>query len=176
MSTLSPAPPRMPRPPVGLRLRQHVRARAAELSAFGVVGGVSYVVDVAGGNALAFGLGLGPLTSKACATVAATLVAYAGNRYWTFRHRDLGDARRRYPVFFLLNAVGLGIAMLCLAVTRYGLGLDGPLAYNLSANVVGTGLGTVFRYWSYRRWVFTERRPGTVVTRGTPRPADRARS
>ncbi|MSW42688.1 MAG: GtrA family protein, partial [Actinobacteria bacterium] len=31
-----------------------------------------------------------------------------------------------------------------------------PLADNVSANVIGLGLGTIFRFWSYRRWVFPE--------------------
>ena len=35
-------------------------------------------------------------------------------------------------------------------------GLKGPIADNVSANVIGLGLGTLFRFWSYRRWVFPE--------------------
>ncbi|WP_326595441.1 GtrA family protein [Streptomyces sp. NBC_01803] len=154
---------------------RRIRLRAAELGSFGLVGAVAFAVDTVGGNVLHFGAGLGPLTSKACSTVAATLVAYAGNRYWTFRHRDIGSARRRYPVFLLLNMAGLAIALLCLAVSRSVLGLTGPVAYNVSANVVGTGLGTAFRYWSYRRWVFPEARSGVVATGGTrPAPGHRA--
>jgi hypothetical protein len=30
------------------------------------------------------------------------------------------------------------------------------LARNISANVIGTILGTMFRFWSYRKWVFVE--------------------
>jgi hypothetical protein len=29
----------------------------------------------------------------------------------------------------------------------------------VAANVVGLGLGTAFRFWSYRRWVFPELLP-----------------
>lgn len=145
------------------------RTRAREVLAFGTVGAVSAVVDVGGSNALHFGTGLGPLTAKTLSTVAATLVAYAGNRLWTFRHRERGTVVRRclaFFTFFALNAVGMAIALLCLGSTRYGLGLAGPVAYNLSANVVGIGLGTAFRYWSYRRWVFPEHRPPP----GPPQP------
>ncbi|MEK8170122.1 GtrA family protein [Streptomyces sp. M19] len=154
--------------------------------AFGTVGAVSAVVDVGGSNALHFGVGLGPLTAKTLSTVAATLVAYAGNRLWTFRRREHGTVVRRYLVFFALNAVGMAIALLCLGFTRYGLGLTGPVAYNISANVVGIGLGTVFRYRSYRRWVFPStgrhrhrrhrRRPRRVFPRRRPLTRHRPRS
>ncbi|MEV4897938.1 GtrA family protein, partial [Nonomuraea sp. NPDC055795] len=29
------------------------------------------------------------------------------------------------------------------------------VSYNI-ANVIGVGLGTLFRFWSYKRWVFLE--------------------
>jgi putative flippase GtrA len=48
----------------------------------------------------------------------------------------------------------LGIALACLATSRYVLGFSGPLADNVAANVVGLLLGTLFRFWSYRKWVF----------------------
>jgi DNA-binding LacI/PurR family transcriptional regulator len=54
------------------------------------------------------------------------------------------------------NSVGLAISVGCLWVSHYALGLTGPLADNISANVVGLALGTMFRFWSYRRWVFPE--------------------
>jgi hypothetical protein len=54
----------------------------------------------------------------------------------------------------VLNAIGLLIALGCLGFARYVLGLDGVLAFNIAGNVIGTGLGTVFRFWAYKRWVF----------------------
>ncbi|MDP2014193.1 MAG: GtrA family protein, partial [Actinomycetota bacterium] len=46
------------------------------------------------------------------------------------------------------------IAIGCLYISHYVLGLTSALADNLSANVIGLGLGTLFRFWSYRKWVF----------------------
>jgi hypothetical protein len=46
------------------------------------------------------------------------------------------------------------IAWACLAISHYLLGLTGPLADNISANGFGLVLGTVFRFWSYRKFVF----------------------
>lgn len=125
-----------------------------ELAKFGVVGAVSAVVDIGGFNLLRFVVHLGPLTSKTLSVSAAATLAYAGNRYWTFRHRDRTGLAREYFLFFVLNAVGLLIALLCLGFTHYILGFDSALAENIAANVVGLGLGTAFRFWSYKKWVF----------------------
>jgi hypothetical protein len=57
-------------------------------------------------------------------------------------------------MFFILNAVGLLIAVSCLGLSHYVLGLDSKLADNISANGFGVALGTLFRFWSYRRFVW----------------------
>ena len=129
-----------------------------ELMKFGVVGGVAFVVDVGLFNLLLHATEK-PLTSKAISTIAATTVAYAGNRLWTFRKRSRSTVRREYALFFLLNGVGLAIALACLAVSHYLLDFTSRLSDNIAANVIGLGLGTAFRFWSYRRWVFPELLP-----------------
>lgn len=127
---------------------------------FGLVGGAAFVVDLAAFNLFRLWAGLGPLTSKTLAVVVATTFAYAANRAWTFAGR--GGRRERigvageYALFFVLNGCGLLIALACLGVSYYLLGLRSPLAQNISANGVGLVLGTAFRFWSYRRWVFPE--------------------
>jgi putative flippase GtrA len=125
-----------------------------ELLKFGVVGAAAFVVDVGMFNVFRLGVGLGPLTSKTLSVVMATTVAYFGNRHWTFRHRGRHGISREYVMFFLLNGVGLGIALTCLWFSHYVLGLRNAVADNIAANVVGLGLGTIFRFWSYRRFVF----------------------
>lgn len=125
-----------------------------ELAKFGTVGAVAAVVDIGGSNLLRFGVGLGPLTSATISVTAATTVAFLGNRYWTWRQRERSSLAREYFLFFVLNGIGLLIALLCLGFTEYTLKLHDPLAYNLSKNVVGLGLGTAFRFWSYKKWVF----------------------
>jgi putative flippase GtrA len=126
----------------------------AELVKFGAVGGAAAVVDIALSNLLRFGIGLGPLTSKTLSVAAAATIAFLGNRYWTWRHRARSNLAKEYFLYFVLNAVGLLIALLVVGFTFYVLGLHGPLAYNISANIVGLGLGTLFRFWSYKKWVF----------------------
>lgn len=127
---------------------------------FLAVGGLGYLVDVGVFNLLMYAgggvLGDRPITAKVISVIVATVVTYAGNRAWTFSHRARTGVAREYTLFFVLNAVGLVITAAPLAVSRYVLGLSGPLADNLAANVVGWGLASLFRFWSYRKWVFKE--------------------
>jgi putative flippase GtrA len=124
-----------------------------EAAKFGVVGAIAFVVTTVGTNLLHFQAGLGPLTSNVIATIVATFVSYAGNRYWTFRHREGSTMAREYMVFFVLNGIGLAIQLACIGITYYPLGLTDKLSYNISL-IIGIGLGTLFRFWSYRKWVW----------------------
>jgi putative flippase GtrA len=125
----------------------------AELAKFGIVGGIGAVIDLGGAAYLHGKAGFGPLSAKAIALAVATVVSYLGNRYWTFRHRGGHTLLREWVVFFMLNVIGLVIAEATIGFTYYVLGYHGPVAYNL-ASFAGTGLGTVFRYFTYKRWVF----------------------
>ncbi len=131
-----------------------------EIARFGAVGAIAYVIDVGTFNLLQIEdfspIAHKPITAKIVSSVLATLFAYAGNRYWAFAHRDVGSHRQSLSLFFGFNAVGMAIASLCLAFTHYALGFTSSLADNLSANIVGTGLGTLFRFWAYRRFIFKD--------------------
>lgn len=124
-----------------------------EVAKFGIIGAVAFVITWAGTNLLHFGLGAGPLTSNAVATVVAATFAYAGNKFWTFRHRADSGLGREYFLFFVLNGVGLLIQLLCIGFTHYTLHLEGRVPYNV-ALIIGIVFGTLFRYWSYKKWVF----------------------
>jgi putative flippase GtrA len=110
------------------------------------------------------------LVAKTISTVVAATIAFLGNRFWTWRHSERSNPARQYAMFFVLNGVGLGIALGCLGVSRYGLGAIWPgvfhtaLADNIASFVVGMGLGTLFRFWSYRRFVFTNTEESTAAT------------
>jgi putative flippase GtrA len=105
------------------------------------------------------------MVAKALSITAATIVTYLGSRFWTFRHRVNQALFREGMLFVVLNVVGLVIAETVIAFTTYGLDLKSELAYN-GASVVGTGLGTIFRYFSYKKWVFLAGAPGTAVAAG----------
>lgn len=135
------------------RLYERFAQLIHEVAKFGVVGLVAFIVTEAGTNLLHFQAGIGPLSSNAIATVVAACVSFGGNRYWTFRHRDRGGIGREYVIFFVLNAIGLLIQLACLSFTYYVLGLTDKLSYNV-ALFIGIVLGTLFRFWSYRVWVW----------------------
>ncbi len=152
---------------LGRRLYYRLHGMVREGLKFGVVGALAFVVDFGVFNLVRLGTnGDKPLTAKCVSVVLATMVAYAGNRHWTFRHRGRSGLRREYALFFLLNGVGLAIALLCLWISHYVLDFRSALADNISANGVGLALGTLFRFWSYRRWVFPAvvESPETEVT------------
>ena len=92
-------------------------------------------------------------TAKLISGAVATLVAWVGNRQWTFRHRRSRRAHHEVALFFGVNVIALGIAAVALFVSHYGLGFESRLADNV-ATIVGIGLGTLFRFWAYRRFVF----------------------
>jgi len=159
-------------PRKGLELLK--RARGAldvlvrEMLKFGVVGAVAFVIDLGGYNLLVFGphlLGMfsqqttqgvlheKPLTARVLAATVATLVAWVGNRLWTFRHRRSRQAGHELALYGFFNVVAMAISVACLGVSRYIIGLDSQLADNVT-NILGIVIGTLFRFWSYRKFVF----------------------
>jgi putative flippase GtrA len=145
-------------------LRHGPRAVVTQVAKFGVVGAVAYVVDVGLFNLLVYAGGDGPLhdkplTAKTISVVTATVVAYFGNRQWTFRHGRHRGFWREYGAFLVVNGISLIVALLPLAISRYVLGLDTWLADNISGNVIGLVLGMVVRFVGYRYWVFAVERP-----------------
>jgi putative flippase GtrA len=149
----------------GRLLYRRYRELTGEAVRFLIVGVAAFCVTIGGTDGLHLGAGLGPLTANVIANVAATCVSYAGNRYWTFRHRADSGQGRELLLFFLLNGAGLAIQLLCIGCTRYVLGFSGPVPLNI-ALIIGVGLGTLFRFWSYRKWVFLALPPPAEETPG----------
>jgi putative flippase GtrA len=136
-------------------LRQLVTDR--EVLTFLAVGGTGYVVDVAAFNALRMLAPLSTMDPSVARTLAvgiAMCVTYVGNRWLTWPSESEADRRREVALFVLFNVIGYGFSVVCLVVSHDLLGLTSPLADNLSANLVGVALGTLFRFVTYRRFVF----------------------
>jgi putative flippase GtrA len=146
-------------------LRKRFADLIPELAKFGVVGLAGTIIDLGGADYLHVHMGVGPLVAKGLSITAATVVTYLGSRFWTFRHRVNQALLREGVLFVMLNVVGLVIAEIVIAITTYGLDLKSELAYN-AASVAGTGLGTIFRYFSYKKWVFLADTPGAAVAAG----------
>ena len=151
-------------------LYDRVRHLVPELAKFGIVGGIGAVIDLGGAAVLHSSYHLEPLTAKAISISVATVVTYVGSRFWTFKHRENQPLHRETVLFFALNVVGLLIAEAVIGCTTYVFGLKGAIAYNL-ASLIGTGLGTIFRFYAYRKWVFLAPAEPMVPAAGMPVPA-----
>jgi putative flippase GtrA len=125
-----------------------------EMIKFGVVGIIAFVIDIGLANLLWHTvLSDKVTTAKIISGAVATLFAWFGNRQWTFRHRRSRPAHHEVALFFGVNAIALGISALTLTISHYGLGFTTILADNI-ATIIGIGLGSLFRFWAYRRFVF----------------------
>jgi putative flippase GtrA len=126
---------------------------------FGVVGLVGFAVDIGIFNALLLG-GAGdgwwshPVGAKFISTSAAIVVNWIGNRYWTFRHDRHRHVLREFVEFVAASVLGMGVTLAFVWLTHDVLGFTSLLADNISANVVGLGLGTAVRFVLYRYWVW----------------------
>ena len=124
-----------------------------EVAKFGVVGAIGFVVQLGVQNALHSGAGIGPLTALVIAYVIATIVTFVGNRHWAFKHRKGKGLGQEGVLFILLNVVGIFIQVGIVAFVHYGMHMTDNLSYNL-ATIVGIGIATLFRLYTYRKFVF----------------------
>lgn len=131
---------------------------------FGVVGLVGYAIDVGIFNLLRSGhvaedawLST-PIGAKVISVTVATVATWFGNRFWTFRDRRRANVLLELVEFSAIAALGMGIAVGCLYISHYVLGYTSVLADNVSANVVGLGIATTFRFLMYRFWVYGSHR------------------
>ncbi|MEW2404121.1 GtrA family protein [Streptomyces sp. NPDC046862] len=144
-----------------LRMRHAIRGIWREAAMFGAVGVLAFVMDNGGYNLLVFGLpgaGVGPMRSapiqaSVVATGAAMIFSWVGNRYWTYRHQRREEATYELVLFTFVNIVGVVITAGTVFVSRHLMGLDSALSDNV-ARIFGWIVATLFRFFTYRRYVF----------------------
>jgi len=124
-----------------------------ELVKFGAVGGAGVVVNFAVFNLVRHWTEVPVVRASIIATVVATGTNYLGYRYFTYRDRDKQGRTKELTLFLLFSAVGLVIENGLLYVATYGFHWDSPLQSNVF-KFLGIALATLFRFWSYRTWVF----------------------
>ena len=133
------------------RLRGSWRILIKELAAFGLVGAVGFAIDISLFNLF---FSDGQIVAKCISTTIATIVTYFGNRYFSFSHRARSGIGRETSVFFGINVITLLLSLAVIAVFEYPLGFKHHLLVMNVANLATIGIGTVFRFWSYKRFVF----------------------
>ena len=159
-----------------VRFRQLIH----EFAKFGIIGVIGLIITNVG-YALMHSHGVGPVTSTTIATIIATIVAYIGNRYWSFAHRERTSVPREGLIFFVLNGIGLLIQDAVVAFNSYVLHLEHHKLAEFLALNIGIAIATIFRFWSYRKFVWrlaptddsgTGAVPGPPAPSGQPPAAD----
>ncbi|MEV7217453.1 GtrA family protein [Kitasatospora cineracea] len=134
-------------------LTQRMRGLSAEAIGFAVIGASGVVVNFGLFWILTNGVGLASLRSNIAATLVAIATNYLGYRYWLYRDRDAASRKREITLFLLFSGIGMLIETGTLGFTQYVLGLDTPFE-KMGGKVLGLVVATVFRFVSYRTWVF----------------------
>ncbi|MER6157142.1 GtrA family protein [Streptomyces sp. NPDC001868] len=134
-------------------LRRRIDLLVREVAKFGAVGGAGLLVNLAVFNLVRHTTDLQVVRASVIATVVAIAFNYVGFRYFTYRDRDKSGRTKEMSLFLLFSAVGLVIENGVLYTATYGFGWDSPLQSNIF-KFLGIGVATLFRFWSYRTWVF----------------------
>jgi putative flippase GtrA len=152
----------------------------AYLVKFGIVGLIGFVIDIALFNALRVGVfGEGTwaqsaIGAKTISTSVAIVFNWLGNRYWTFRRHRRRHALREFAEYAIVSVGGMAISLACLWISHHLMGFTSLLADNISTNVIGLALGTAFRFFLYRYWVFGHHRSDGLSNLARVEEAQRA--
>lgn len=142
------------RTPLLAHVRASWRILLKELTAFGLVGAVAFAVDIGLFTWLTHVVHTGALKSKCVSTIVSTTIAYVGNRHLSFSHRARTGLKRETGFFFAINGITLVFSELILALFVYGFGYGHASTMIVLVNIGTIALGTVFRFWAYKRFVF----------------------
>ncbi|MFF4039363.1 GtrA family protein [Streptomyces sp. NPDC001816] len=158
-----------------------VQRLVREVAKFGAVGGAGVLVNLGVFNLVRHFSGLPVVRASIIATVVAIAFNYVGFRYWTYRDRDKSGRTKELTLFLMFSAIGLVIENGVLFLATYGFGWDSPLQSNVF-KFLGIGVATLFRFWSYRTWVFrtmpareTVARAESILEQESRKPAPQQR-
>lgn len=132
-------------------IRGSWRILVKEIAAFGVVGAVGFIIDLSLFNVF---FNDGQIVAKSISTTVATAVTYVGNRYLSFSHRARSKLGREAGYFFLINLIALIGALVIIAIFSYPLHYKHHILVMNVVNIFTIGMGTIFRFWAYKRFVF----------------------
>lgn len=132
-------------------IRGSWRILVKEIAAFGVVGALGLIIDLGLFNLF---FSDGQIIAKSISTTVATIVTYVGNRYLSFSHRARSKLSREAGFFFLINLIALVFSLVVIAVFSYPLHFKHHLLVMNVVNLFTIGMGTIFRFWAYKRFVF----------------------
>ncbi|MBW5483150.1 GtrA family protein [Streptomyces bambusae] len=143
----------MSEPKAGATLTERLRGVVREVAKFGAVGGLGVLVNLGVFNLIRTTTDLQVGRANVIAITVAIVCNYIGFRYFTYRDRDKSGRKREMTLFLLFSLIGMVIETGILYAATYGFGFDSPLQSNIF-KLFGIGVATLFRFWSYRTWVF----------------------
>jgi putative flippase GtrA len=139
-------------------LYDSVKHLVHEVAKFGIVGGISYIVTILVTYAYVLVQRNDHLTAYVVGNLVAMAVAYAGNRYWTYKDREAAGAREMI-LFVAINCVAIAMQAGVVALTFYVLHMTGHLENFFSEFVLAIGIGMAFRFFCYRTFIFPKAEP-----------------
>jgi len=150
---------------------RRLRRVGGELARFSAVNVVATIAAVLIFNALVHGVSgwfegpanSWPLPSFLLAHSVGMFISYYGSSRYAFKHRHAAGPGGGLPNYIAINMLSFVIPISCLYVTRSVFGWDSVYADNISGNVVGALLGMAFRFWAFRRFVFTKTPTGVAL-------------
>lgn len=134
-------------------LRTRLALLYREIAKFGAVGGAGLLVNIGVFNLVRHSTQLQTVRASILATIVSIAFNYLGFRYFTYRDRDRADRAKELSLFLFFSLIGLVIENGVLYLATYGFGWRTQLESNVF-KFMGIGIATLFRFWSYRTWVF----------------------
>lgn len=134
-------------------MRGQLKQLMHEIAKYGAVGGAGVLVNLGVFNLVRATTEIPVVRASIIATVVATGFNYLGFRYFTYRDREKSGRTKELSLFLFFSVIGLVIENGILYAATYGFDWDSPLQSNFF-KFFGIGVATLFRFWSFRTWVF----------------------
>lgn len=141
---------------------------------FLAVGGLATLVAFLIFNFLVHGLFISdpwmldhPTFGYVIANTIGMMISYRGTRTWAFKNRETSHVDGGRTAYVLINVATMALPIGCLWVSRNVFDLSDPLADNISANVIGLGLGMVARFYLFRQVIFSQKNYAPATLGGT---------
>ncbi|MBD1320881.1 GtrA family protein [Gordonia hankookensis] len=149
---------RLPAPVRQVAMRHH------ELIKFALVGGTTFVFDLAIFYLLTFTvLEPKPVVARIISGTLATILNYILNREWAFKNRGGRERHHEALIFFVISGVGVILAAAPLWVANNVFDLRSNLSVTelvivdfVLGFLIGNLLQMAFRFWALRKFAFPD--------------------
>lgn len=136
----------------------------AQFMKFGVVGGISFVVDFSVYTVLCNVLGVHYLIAGIAGFIISVIVNYVLSMRYVFESKDDMSKTQEFVIFVILSAFGLGLNSLILYVcvdliywnAVWLQGIIGIKLMNIAAKIIATGIVMVYNFVT--RKIFLEKK------------------